>query len=84
MTSRFHIIMPFELKTRMKKAIPLGLRSDFTRSAIEMAVDAIEEHGPAFLGLMLAGEVVFRPNPKIKEPGQNLTPPVDEERAASS
>ncbi len=76
MNSRFHIIMPFELKNRMKKAIPLGLRSDFTRSAIEMAVDAIEEHGPAFLGLMLAGEVVFRPNPKInQEAGQNLTPP---------
>jgi len=74
MNSRFHIIMPFELKNRMKKAIPLGLRSDFTRSAIEMAVEAIEEHGPAFLGLMLAGEVVFRPNPK-KEAGQNLTKP---------
>ncbi|KKL25238.1 hypothetical protein LCGC14_2407270, partial [marine sediment metagenome] len=28
MNSRFHIIMPFELKNRMKKAIPLGLRSD--------------------------------------------------------
>ena len=74
--SRFHIIMPFELKTRMKKAIPLGLRSDFSRTAIEMAVSAIEEHGPAFLGLMLAGEVVFRPNPK-KEAGQNLTTPGD-------
>ena len=76
--SRFHIIMPFELKNRMKKAIPLGLRSDFSRTAIEMAVDAIEEHGPAFLGLMLAGEVVFRPNPKIKEAGQNLTSQVGE------
>ena len=81
--SRFHIIMPFELKTRMKKAIPLGLRSDFSRTAIEMAVEAIEEHGPAFLGLMLAGEVVFRPNPK-KEAGQILTAQVDEKRTASS
>ena len=32
-----------------------------------MAIDAIEEHGPAFLGLMLTGEVVFKPNPKVKE-----------------
>lgn len=73
--SRFHIVMPIELKTRMRKAVPLGLRSDFCRSAIEMSIEAIEEHGPAFLGLMLAGEVVFRPNPKIKEAGQNLTAP---------
>lgn len=65
--SRFHIIMPIQLKLRMKKVIPLGLRSDFSRSAIEMAIEAIEEHGPAFLGLMLAGEVIFKPNPKKKE-----------------
>ena len=77
--SRFHIIMPQKLKERMKKSIPLGLRSDFSRTAIEMAVDAIEEHGPAFLGLMLAGEVVFRPDPKInQEGGQILTTPVNE------
>ena len=37
----------------------------------------------AFLGLMLAGEVVFRPNPK-KEAGQNLTAQVDEKRTAAS
>lgn len=74
--SRFHIMMPAKLKERMKKSIPLGLRSDFSRTAIEMAVEAIEEHGPAFLGLMLAGEVVFRPNPKINQKdGQNLTKP---------
>ncbi len=74
--ARIHILMPFDLKNRIKKTIPTGLRSDFSRTAIEMAVEAIEEHGPAFLGLMLAGEVVFRPNPK-KEAGQNLTSPVD-------
>jgi len=70
--SRFHIMMPADLKTRMKKSIPLGLRSEFIRSAIDMAVDAVEEHGAGFLGLMMAGEVVFRPNPKKKD-GQNLT-----------
>ena len=75
MQGRFHIVMPSKLKERMKKAVPLGIRSDFSRTAIEMAVEAIEEHGPAFLGLMLAGEIVFRPNPKIKNGGQNLTPP---------
>ena len=64
---RFHIIMPIELKTRMKKTIPEGLKSSFCKSAISMAVDAIEEHGPGFLGLMLAGEVVFKPNPKMKD-----------------
>lgn len=73
---RFHIIMPQKLKDRMKKAIPLGLRSEFNRKAIEMAVDAVEEHGPGFLGLMLAKEVIFRPNPK--KDGQILTKPVDE------
>lgn len=83
MSSRLHITMPFELKARMKKYIPLGLRSSFSQTAIEMAVDAIEEHGPAFLGLMLAGEVVFRPNPK-KEAGQNLTKSVDEKRTTAS
>ena len=76
MSARFHIVMPIDLKLRMKKSIPLGLRSDFSRTAIEMAINAIEEYGPAFLGLMLAGEVVFKPNPKInQEPGQNLTKP---------
>ena len=79
MKGRFHIVMPNDLKERMKKAVPLGIRSDFSRTAIEMAVKAIEEHGPGFLGIMLAGEVVFRPNPKInQEGGQNLTSPVDE------
>ena len=75
--SRFHIVMPGDLKLRMKKAIPLGLRSEFIRSAIEMAVDAAEEHGAGFLGLMIAGEVGFRPNPKKKD-GQNLTTSVNE------
>ncbi len=74
--ARIHILMPFELKSRMKKVIPLGLRSSFSQTAIEMAISAVEEHGPAFLGLMLADEIVFRPNPKKKE-GQNLTPPGD-------
>ena len=75
--SRFHIMMPADLKTSMKKSIPLGLRSEFIRSAISMAVDAVEEHGVGFLGLMMAGEVVFRPNPKKKD-GQILTTSVDE------
>ena len=75
---RIHIMMPMALKLRIKKTIPLGLRSDFSRTAIEMAVAAIEEHGPAFLGLMLAGEIVFRTNPK-KEGGQILTKSVNEE-----
>ena len=70
--SRFHIVMPIKLKERMKKAVPIGIRSDFSRTAIEMAVEAIEEHGAGFLGLMLAGEVVFKPNPK-KRGGQILT-----------
>ncbi len=71
--------MPFELKDRIKETVPVGLRSDFSRTAIEMAVTAIEKHGPAFLGLMLAGEVVFRPDPKInQETSQNLTTQVDE------
>ena len=68
---RFHIIMPQKLKDRMKKYIPVGLRSEFNRKAIEMAVDAVEEHGAGFLGLMLTKEVVFRPNPK--KDGQILT-----------
>jgi len=42
-----------------------------------MAVSAVEEHGPAFLGLMLADEIAFRPNPKKKD-GQILTTPVNE------
>lgn len=70
--ARIHITIPFEVKERMSKTIPLGLRSSFSSAAIEMAISAIEEHGPAFLGLMLAGEIVFSPNPK-KEAGQNLT-----------
>lgn len=74
---RFHITMPNELKKRMQKVIPVGLRSSFSQSAIEMAVEATEEHGPAFLGLMLAKEVIFRPNPK-KEAGQNLTSSMNE------
>lgn len=70
--SRFHIVMPIDLKNRMRKVVPLGIRSDFSRTTIEMAVAAIEEHGAGFLGLLLAGEIVFWPNPK-KKAGQNLT-----------
>ena len=85
---RIHILISPDLKKRIASAIPAGIRSDFARTAIEMAVEAYEKYGPAFLGLLLAGEVVFKPNPKLPSAGQNLTPSAestkeDEKRAAS-
>jgi len=81
--TRIHILMSSQLKDRISKLIPKGLRSSFSSAAIEMAADAVEEHGQGFLGLMLARQVIFRPNPK-QEGGQILTKPVDEKRAAST
>ncbi len=85
---RIHILLSPSLKNRIASAVPRGIRSDFMRTAIEMAVEAMEEHGPAFLGLLLAGEVVFKPDTKLLSAGQNLTPSAestkeDEKRAAS-
>lgn len=83
-TARAHILMPILLKEKLDQQIPRGIRSDFCSAAVEMALDALEEHGPAFLGLMLAGEIAFRPNPRI---GQNLvtsTKEVKDEKRNSS
>jgi len=72
--TRLHIILPEDLKLRLNKTVPKGIRSSFGQSAITIAVEAMEEYGPGFLGLMLAGDVVFKPSHKALY-GQNLTDP---------
>ncbi len=68
--NRIHLALPQDLLNRLNWYLPTGIRSEVCRSAIEILMDAIDEHGTGMIGLVLSKDVTFKP--KIRE-RQNLT-----------
>ncbi len=68
--SRIHLALPQELLNRINWYLPTGIRSEVCRSAIEILMDAIDEHGTGMIGLILSKDVTFKP---LKSDRQNLT-----------
>ncbi len=68
--SRIHLALPADLLNRINWYLPTGIRSEVCRSAIEILMDAIDEHGTGMIGLVLSKDVTFKPKPSTR---QNLT-----------
>lgn len=49
--------VPRELNNRLDGLVPWGLKAQLMRVILEMVLTALEQHGPAALGLILAGKM---------------------------
>lgn len=56
--------VPRELNNRLDARCPWGLKSQLLRSVLEMVLFALEEHGEAALGLILAGKCRLQIKPE--------------------
>ena len=66
---RFNLVLDEHIEERFVNHIPRGIRSEFCRIILDMALDAADEYGPGFVGLVMAGEISFIPSNRN---GQNL------------
>lgn len=55
-TVRLSFDLPNDLHSRFVEQIPWGIRSQFIRKLIELALNRVENFGPAVLGAVLMGE----------------------------
>ena len=47
--------------TRLREAVPAGVRSEFLRALVSMSLDKVEELGPGLIGLILTDLVELAP-----------------------
>lgn len=57
---RLNLTIDKELHDRLDKHAPWGMKAAVVRALVKTAVDMLDRHGPAGLGLILAGEIELR------------------------
>jgi len=77
---RFNLNMEEKQYEQFRRLIPRGIRSEFCRIIISLALDKVEEYGPGFVGLTMAKDIVFSPSTSLV---QNLEHSDDEPRTTS-
>jgi hypothetical protein len=64
---RFNLNLEEKRNEQFRRLIPRGIRSEFCRIIIGLALDKVEEYGPGFVGLTMAKDIVFSPSTSLSQ-----------------